>query len=85
MSFKEASEGWYKEVPPHMQDMIRTFTEGYKVRCKGKGNDDGSYGRVRLTPLELDDMLAGAILASLSLQQKVETAQVEEKKFIVNE
>jgi hypothetical protein len=70
MSFKDASVGWYKEVPPHMQEMIRTFTEGYKVQCIGKGNDDGSYGRVRLTPLELDDMLAAVLLASISLHDK---------------
>ena len=53
---KRLAEGWFQQAGPHTKGLVAGIVASYVLRT-GRKHNDGSIGEVRITPLELHDLL----------------------------
>jgi hypothetical protein len=73
---KRQAEGWFKQAGPVTKELVQDIVAHYHLRTD-KRHNDGSIGEVKITPLELHDLVTYVmVMTKMHAQQEAEAAAI---------
>lgn len=81
-NFRQQIMGFHQEMPIEHRDTVKAVMACYPVNNAGQKNNDGSYGKIRLTSMELEDLVASMLALGYDVRVNEEKVGEEMKEEV---